>query len=157
MLLSGAYKVVQRGGKGNALGRIVFRFPNNFSVYLHDTSSREAFSRFDRGVSHGCIRVEKPLELAIFLLQDKEETLIDKLRYSTTVDIQMQSTGNEKDNSATKIDRKRLINSKSLKPSVPLFITYYTLYPDENGVMQDYPDVYGYDRAIASYLLNYID
>ena len=157
MLLSGAYKVVQRGGKGNALGRIVFRFPNNFSVYLHDTSSREAFSRFDRGVSHGCIRVEKPLELAIFLLQDKEETLIDKLRYSTTVDIQMQPTGNGKDNSATKVDRKRLINSKSLKPSVPLFITYYTLYPDENGVMQDYPDVYGYDKAIAGYLLNYID
>ena len=157
MLLSGAYKVVQRGGKGNALGRIVFRFPNNFSVYLHDTSSREAFSRFDRGVSHGCIRVEKPLELAIFLLQDKDETLIDKLRYSTTVDIQTQPTGNEKDNSALKVDRKRLINSKSLKPSVPLFITYYTLYPDENGVMQDYPDVYGYDKAIASYLLNYID
>ena len=69
----------------------------------------------------------------------------------------MKSKGNDKDNSATMVDRKRLINSKSLKPSVPLFITYYTLYPDENGVMQDYPDVYGYDKAIASYLLNYID
>ena len=96
MLLSGAYKVVQRGGEGNALGRIVFRFPNNFSVYLHDTSSREAFSRFDRGVSHGCIRVEKPLELAVFLLQDKEEALIDKLIYSTTVDMKTDPRNNEK-------------------------------------------------------------
>ena len=157
MLLSGAYKVVQRGGEGNALGRIVFRFPNNFSVYLHDTSSREAFSRFDRGVSHGCIRVEKPLELAVFLLQDKEEALIDKLIYSTTVDMKTNPRNNEKDCLENKIDRKRLINSKSLKPSVPLFITYYTLYPDEKGVMRDFPDVYGYDKVIARYLLNYID
>ena len=94
---------------------LYFDSPIIFSVYLHDTSSREAFSRFDRGVSHGCIRVEKPLELAIFLLQDKEETLIDKLRYSTTVDIQMRPTGNEKDNSATKIDRKTTHQLKVVK------------------------------------------
>lgn len=62
-LVSGAYGVVQRGGKGNALGRIIFRFDNNFSVYLHDTSSKGVFEREERGVSHGCIRIEKPYDL----------------------------------------------------------------------------------------------
>lgn len=58
MLISGAYGIAQRGGKGNALGRIIFRFDNNFSVFLHDTNSKGVFGQEDRGVSHGCIRIE---------------------------------------------------------------------------------------------------
>lgn len=67
------YAVVQRGGKGNSLGRLIFRFDNNFSVYLHDTSNRDFFKQQNRGVSHGCVRVEKPFELAKFILKDKSE------------------------------------------------------------------------------------
>ena len=153
MLLSGKYRVVQQGGEGNALGRIIFRFRNNFSVFLHDTSSRSAFSRFDRGVSHGCIRVEKPFELAVFLLPDKDETLIDKISYSMTAPLNAPVT--EQSDASQSIDRKRLVYSQKINPSVPLFITYYTVYPDASGTLQRYPDVYGYDKVMARYLENY--
>lgn len=142
MLLSGQYVVVQRGGIGNALGRIIFRFDNNFSIYLHDTSSRGVFGREDRGVSHGCIRVEKPFDFAKFLLADKDEQLIQKINYSMTAD----SLSN----------RKLIVGSVKVNPQVPLFITYYTLYPMAGGRIEDYPDVYGYDGVIYELLKKYL-
>ena len=57
------YKLVQDSGSNNALGRIKFNFSNKFSVYLHDTNAKGAFARHNRAVSHGCVRVEKPLYL----------------------------------------------------------------------------------------------
>jgi len=141
MLLSGNYGVVQRGGKGNALGRIIFRFDNNFSVYLHDTSSRGVFGREDRGVSHGCVRVEKPFELAKFLLKDKDEKLIERINYSMTAD--------------SLANKKLVVGSVKLEPQVPLFIAYYTLFPMANG-MVNYPDVYGYDKVIFEHLRKYL-
>lgn len=102
MLLDPAYAVVQRGGKGNSLGRIIFRFDNNFSVFLHDTSSRGVFSRDDRSVSHGCVRVEKPFELAVFLLKDKDERIIEKIKYSMTAD--------------SLSDKSRVVNSVKVEP-----------------------------------------
>lgn len=141
MLLSGNYGVVQRGGKGNALGRIIFRFDNNFSVYLHDTSSRGVFGREDRGVSHGCVRVEKPFELAKFLLKDKDQRLIERINYSMTAD--------------SLADKKLVVGSVKLDPQVPLYIAYYTLYTLAGG-MANYPDVYGYDRVIFEHLQKYL-
>lgn len=141
MLLSGDYGVAQRGGNGNALGRIIFRFNNNFSVFLHDTSSRGVFSREDRGVSHGCVRVEKPYDLAVFLLKDKDEQIMEKIKYSMTAD----SLGNP----------KMVIGSLKVNPPIPLFITYYTMYPMSGGRVEEYPDVYGYDEVIYSLLKKY--
>ena len=69
MLNSGNYRVAQEGGAGNSLGRIIFRFPNNFSVFLHDTSSPGVFKRDNRGVSHGCVRVQRPFDLAVFMME----------------------------------------------------------------------------------------
>lgn len=142
MLLSGAYGVAQRGGKGNALGRIIFRFDNNFSVYLHDTSCKDVFSREDRGVSHGCVRVEKPLDFAIFLLKDKDEETIEKIKYSMNAD--------------TLSNRKLVIGSLKVEPQIPLFITYYTVYPMAGGRMECYNDVYGYDEVIFNCLRKYL-
>lgn len=142
MLLSGQYAVVQRGGKGNALGRIIFRFDNNFSVYLHDTSSKGVFGKEDRSVSHGCVRVEKPFELAKFLLDEKDEELIQKIKYSMTAD--------------SLAIRKLVIGSVKVTPFVPLFITYYTLYPMAGERIVEYPDVYGYDEAIFQSLKKYL-
>lgn len=141
MLASGKYGVVQRGGKGNALGRIIFRFDNNFSVYLHDTSSRGVFEKEDRGVSHGCVRVEKPFELAKFLLKDKNEKLLGRIEYSMTAD-------------SLNI-RSKVVGSVKVEPQVPLFITYYTLYPFAGG-MANYPDVYGFDEVIYAVLKKYL-
>jgi murein L,D-transpeptidase YcbB/YkuD len=66
------YRLRQDPGERNALGRIKFMFPNPYGVYLHDTPSRALFRRQVRAFSHGCIRIEKPIELATFLLRDKE-------------------------------------------------------------------------------------
>ena len=59
----------QSSGKHNALGLIKFNFPNGESVYLHDTNNKGAFKRRNRALSHGCVRVEQPLELATLLFQ----------------------------------------------------------------------------------------
>ena len=149
MITSGTYKVVQKGGDGNSLGRIVFRFPNNFSVYLHDTPSKSAFQSFDRGVSHGCVRVERPFELAVFLLENKDTTFISKLHYSMTAPINKQ-------NNDLHIDKKKIIGTKRLSPNIPLFITYFTVYPDNHGKLIRYPDVYGYDKVMWNTLSHYV-
>ena len=84
-LRTGRLRVGQKGGAGNSLGRIVFRFPNNFAVYLHDTNNRGAFQRERRTISHGCVRVQKPFELACFLLPEADDWMKDRLRISMDI------------------------------------------------------------------------
>lgn len=146
MLKSGNYRVAQEGGEGNSLGRIVFRFANNFSVFLHDTSSRAFFGRSNRGVSHGCVRVERPFDLALFLLDDPDEWLLDRLRIS--MDIPPVTPRGIK-YVADEDSNRKLVSSLLVKPHVPLTITYYTIYPDpRTGRLAAYSDVYGYDDVI---------
>lgn len=146
MLLDKQYAVVQRGGKGNSLGRLIFRFDNNFSVYLHDTPSRDFFNQQDRGVSHGCVRVEKPFDLAKFILKDKDESFFEDLNYCMTAD--------------SLTEKKRIIGSVKVEPVVPVFLVYYTLYPmggTDRAHWVSYPDVYGYDKVIYDFLVkNYL-
>lgn len=157
------YLVIQEGGEGNALGRIIFRFDNSFSVFLHDTSSRDVFQRTDRGVSHGCVRVEKPFDLAVFLLEKNDRETIGKIKYSMLADVSKIGEGERKrpdgdvtdEEEVDTLDRSRLIGTLKVEPKVPLFITYYTIYPDQKGHLREYGDVYGYDRVIYQYLRNY--
>ena len=79
---AGGYRVAQRSGAGNSLGRIIFRFPNQFDVYLHDTNNRSAFNADRRTVSHGCVRVQRPFDLLMFVLPDASEKLLDEIRIS---------------------------------------------------------------------------
>ncbi|WP_426207919.1 L,D-transpeptidase family protein [Massilia sp. TWP1-3-3] len=72
-LRAGKYRIRQRPGAGNALGAVKFAMPNPDNIYLHSTSARELFKRTRRDLSHGCIRVEKPQELAQFVLAGKPE------------------------------------------------------------------------------------
>ena len=142
MLLDTRYAVVQRGGKGNSLGRLIFRFDNNFSVYLHDTPSRDFFSRADRGVSHGCVRVEKPFELAKFILKDKDEKFFDDLYYSMT------------DDSLT--EKSRVVKNIKVEPTIPLYLTYYTIYPmrgNERSGWEEYPDAVSYTHLTLPTIL----
>lgn len=142
MLEAPGLRVYQEGGKGNALGRIIFRFDNNLSIYLHDTSSKETFSRDDRRASHGCIRVQKPYELAQFLLTDKDEALLEKLHYSMT-------------SMADTLDPKLTVRSLKIEPHVPIFITYYTIFQHPDGTTRTYPDVYGYDDVLYERIKDY--
>lgn len=154
MLKSGEYRVSQEGGEGNSMGRIVFRFANNFSVFLHDTSSKSVFARSNRGISHGCVRVQRPFDLAVFLMTTPDEWLLDRLRIS--MDIKPETKRGLKYIEDESRNRK-LVGSLPVKPPVPLFITYYTIYPDESGKLASYPDVYGYDEIIARNLKPFLN
>jgi murein L,D-transpeptidase YcbB/YkuD len=151
LLNSNDYLVIQEGGEGNSLGRIIFRFDNKFSVFLHDTSNKGIFSKEERDVSHGCIRIEKPFDLAVFLMKKKDEDIIDKLKYSMTVSVNKYDDCTPNEN----IDRKRMIGSYFVNPAIPIFIIYYTLYPDPYGKLQEYSDIYGYDKVLSKAIAMY--
>ena len=146
MLLSANYSVVQWGGRGNALGRLIFRFDNDYSIYMHDTSSPGVFARTNRMVSHGCIRVEKPYDLAVFMLKDKDEALMEKIKYSMAADFSERPREYETTDERPK--RSEMVRSLKVDPLVPVYITYYTLYPDAVGNLVRHEDIYGFDGII---------
>lgn len=123
------YRVRQSPGCDNALGAVVFRFPNSYGVYLHDTSQKQLFNKTVRALSHGCIRVEKAKELASQLLQyDGSE---DQIPVLETAMIQYK--------------RKDFV----LKRPVPLIVTYLTcLIKDGNPVFYD--DIYRFDPPLEN-------
>lgn len=147
-IMAGEQYIIQSGGPKNSLGRIIFRFDNNFSVFLHDTSSPWLLQRNKRAISHGCVRVEKPFELALFLLHEKDDEMTDKLKYSMT----MQLVNDNDSLVKRKVDKKKIVSTLSVKPSVPLFISYYTVYYDNAGKIADYDDIYGYDEPLIQKL-----
>lgn len=149
-LLSGRLRVSQKGGAGNSLGRIVFRFQNNFSVYLHDTNNHAAFKRERRLLSHGCIRVEYPFELARFLMPDMDERTLDQLRVSMDIEPETDEYKEYLEEHAEDPQPHRLISYRKVSPAVPVYLIYYTAYPNpETGAIELWPDYYGYDAAIS--------
>jgi len=124
------YRMVQDPGV-NPLGRIKFMFPNSFDVYLHDTTQRYLFNRHRRMFSHGCIRVEKPYELALWVLKDNPGWSRERL---------MAEIGK----------RKRQV--VTLTRTVPVHVLYLTAWVDGHGVLQFREDIYGYDAAHEAYL-----
>lgn len=160
MLLSNDYMVIQQGGAGNSLGRIIFRFDNNLSIFLHDTPNRQIFSQTDRNVSHGCIRLEKPFELATFLTGHDKNT-VERIGYSIKADVSSlgshaQSSESNTPAKADTLNRKKLIGKVTVEPSVPIFILYYTIYPNAQGEMEPFNDVYGYDAPILKRIRNFM-
>lgn len=147
MLLSGKYMLRQERGEGNSLGRLIFRFNNNFSVYLHDTNSPQVFERANRAVSHGCIRLERPLDLAAFLIHNDED--LDKVRLSLDLDPLTDQGRRWQQSSSFKS-----IGYYRFSEPYPLFITYQTLYFDREGHLRSCGDPYGYDRVIIEKLKN---
>jgi hypothetical protein len=158
-LENGHLRVGQLGGVGNSLGRIVFRFDNDFGIYLHDTNNRKAFDRERRTLSHGCIRVQKPFEMACFLLPDADEWLLDRLRIS--MDIPPESDKGKKYLKEHKDDEQRpfrLLTYQRVTPRIPLYIIYYTAYPNpETGEVDFWPDLYGYDKVISKEIKPFIE
>ena len=147
---SGRLRVVQKCGAHNSLGRLVFRFQNNFAIYLHDTNNHNAFNRDRRTVSHGCVRVQKPFELACFLLPDADEWELEQLRIS--IDIPpVTKRGKEYLKKHSDAPRPhRLISYHGVSPKIPLYIIYFTMYPNpENGEIESWNDLYGYDTVIG--------
>ena len=153
MLKSGNYRIVQKSGPGNSLGRLVFRFPNNQSIYLHDTSSPAFFKREKRAVSHGCVRIQKPFDFACYLLSSPDEWLLDKIRIS--IDIKPETERGKKfmkDNEEADEKTFRLVRSIDVNPNIPVYLLYFTIFPNQDGVITKYNDVYGYDKIMWQYI-----
>lgn len=157
-LRKGGYRVSQRSGAGNSLGRIIFRFANKFDVYLHDTNNRRAFNAERRTLSHGCVRVERPFDLAMFLLPDADEWLLDRMRLS--IDMKPESDKGKEYMEKRKENGDegpvRLISTQGVSPTVPVALDYYTLYPNpETGIWETWRDRYEYDDQIMRRLQCY--
>ena len=149
-LRTGRLRVGQKGGAGNSLGRIVFRFPNNFAVYLHDTNNRGAFQRERRTLSHGCVRVQKPFDLACFLLPEADDWMKDRLRISMDIRPETERGKDWLKEHADDPRPFRLMVYSDVVPKVPVHILYFTAFPNpETGAVEFWPDLYGYDKAIS--------
>ena len=121
------YRLRQEPGPNNALGQVKFMFPNKFNVYLHDTAARELFAKSVRSFSSGCIRIENPIDLAEYLLQDKPGWTWEKI--------------------ITSIE-KRVEQTVSLSKPIPVHFLYWTAWSDENGLVHFRKDIYDRDSSL---------
>ena len=130
------YRMVENPGDMNSLGRVKFMMPNDFNIYLHDTPSEKLFAKNKRAYSHGCIRLENPVELASFLLKESGEKWSD-------------------DEIAEAMAKEEPVNV-TLKKQYPVQIEYRTVWVDDKGLVHFREDLYDHDqRQIA--LLKKID
>ena len=130
-LRSGRLWIRQTPGPRNSLGLVKFLFPNEHDVYLHDTPSTELFSRSRRDFSHGCIRVEKPEQLAAWVLRDKAEWTPERIRESMKGAKTIQVT---------------------LEAPIPVLIVYATAVALDNGGVRFFEDIYGQDAQVEQLL-----
>jgi len=132
-LRSGALSIRQLPGPKNALGLVKFMFPNQYNVYMHGTPEQELFARSRRDFSHGCIRVEDPVALAAWVLRDKPEWTVDKIRATMNGDTSVQV---------------------NLDKPIPVLILYSTAVVEPDGEVRFFDDIYGYDASLARVLAN---
>ncbi|MBA3965927.1 MAG: L,D-transpeptidase family protein [Nitrospirales bacterium] len=122
---AGTIRIRQKPGPDNALGLVKFMFPNDHAIYLHDTPAGHLFDAPERDFSHGCIRVERPKDLAEFLLHKEwsPEDIVDMLQSS----------------------ERRVIK---LPQAIPVYILYLTTWVAEDGTLQFREDPYGHDNQL---------
>ena len=125
----GAPAIRQRPGPDNSLGRVKFLFPNSFNIYFHDTNAKSLFSKDKRAFSHGCIRLAEPEKMAEYLLRNNPEWTPDKIE------------------EAMNRDQPQTVR---LNKPVPVLITYYTAWVDDNGVLNFRDDIYSHDKDLST-------
>jgi murein L,D-transpeptidase YcbB/YkuD len=123
---SSPYNFIQKPSGRNALGRVKFIFPNGHSVYMHDTPNKNLFNAKVRTFSHGCIRLQKPVDML-----DHISTHYSKTGYPL----------------AKKWYDSRKMTQFSLNKKLPVHTAYLTTYVDDKGVLISSPDAYGYDSS----------
>jgi len=123
---AGTIRIRQKPGPNNALGLVKFMFPNDHAIYLHDTPADHLFDASERDFSHGCIRVERPTDLAAFLLNGKwsREEILHTIEESS---------------------ERRAIQ---LPQAIPVYILYLTAWVAEDGTLQFREDLYGHDEQL---------
>ncbi|HEY4367505.1 MAG TPA: L,D-transpeptidase family protein [Steroidobacteraceae bacterium] len=118
------YTLVQQPGPNNALGRVKFMFPNSYAVYLHDTPSKSRFEESARAFSSGCVRVERPFELAALLLDQPD-------RWNAQ--------------SIERVIQAGKLQNVSLTRKIPVLLTYWTAWVDREGRVSFRRDIYQQD------------
>lgn len=126
---NGIPKIRQLPGPDNSLGRVKFLFPNSFNIYFHDTNAKSLFEKDKRAFSHGCIRLADPERMAQYLLRDQPEWTTQKIE-------EAMNSGHEQ--------------YVKLKHPVPVIITYYTAWVDDNGQLNFRDDIYDHDKTVGS-------
>ena len=121
-------KIRQLPGDGNSLGKVKFLFPNSFNIYFHDTPAKSLFDKDKRAYSHGCIRLAEPEKMANYLLKDNPEWTPERISAA-------MNSGQEK--------------YVKLKKPVPVVITYYTAWVDDNHRLNFREDIYDHDEKLA--------
>jgi murein L,D-transpeptidase YcbB/YkuD len=128
---AGKLFVRQKPGPKNSLGLVKFLFPNSYNVYMHDTPAPELFAKSRRDFSHGCIRLEKPADLAAWVLRDNPGWTPERIRAAMN--------GSE-------------TQQVNLVHTVPVLILYATVIVLEDGIVHFYDDIYGHDAALEKVL-----
>lgn len=152
------FQFKQGSGSGNALGKFKFMFDNGASIYLHDTNNKSAFNSSSRAISHGCVRVERPLEFAQKMVHNDAE--YDQLRMEVNLPpVDTTKMGIYRKKLAKKADT---LNVFQLKPkwfgtrkNISVFINYKTAWA-ENGKIEYRNDVYGLDDALYAAMKKYL-
>jgi L,D-transpeptidase YcbB len=130
-LRAGKLFVRQKPGPKNSLGLVKFLFPNSYNVYMHDTPAPELFARSRRDFSHGCIRLERPADLAAWVLRDNPGWNAERIRAAMNGETSKQVN---------------LVNP------IPVLILYATVIVLENGNVHFYDDIYGHDASLEKVL-----
>lgn len=131
-----AYRFRQRPGAGNSLGLVKFMFPNQYSVYLHDTPADSLFERATRSFSHGCVRVEDPVALAEYVLRDQPEWTRERIRAA-------MHAGEEQ--------------TVKLDTPIPVYLGYWTARVRPDQTVQFRKDVYKVDARLATRLADRLE
>jgi|HubBroStandDraft_5_1064220.scaffolds.fasta_scaffold01445_11 murein L,D-transpeptidase YcbB/YkuD len=131
-LKSGSLFIRQNPGPKNSLGLVKFIFPNDYNVYMHDTDEKQFFSRDRRDDSHGCIRLERPADMALWVLRNNPGWDAAKIK---------ATMNGSQDNLQV-----------NLTQPIPVLIVYATVVVNEDGSVHFFDDIYGHDKALAEVL-----
>ena len=144
------YTVVEKPGPGNSLGTVKYMFNNPFSIYLHDTPNKAAFKLTQRAVSHGCVRLEKPLEFGEFLMQNSKRYTPDDFRIMMGYAPFDEERLKNYDPLDTLAPIKKITTTKSLplETSMPLYLDYRTVYFDDEWTLKFAYDIYDQNKLI---------
>jgi murein L,D-transpeptidase YcbB/YkuD len=126
---NGVITVVQQPGPGNSLGRMKLDMPNRHAIFVHDTPSRHLFGAADRALSHGCIRTENAVKLALTLA--------------------ILQAGITADEGLALLNSGKYTRIAFQKP-MPVYITYFTMATDIDGKLSSFKDIYGRDDAVVA-------